>query len=149
VVPAPVPSSKRSATQRLAAMYSATTRAIKVVVKPFYLEDQSSPPDDHYVWAYHVRIENHGAETVQLRGRHWRITDALGRMQEVKGAGVVGEQPILKPGEAFEYTSGTPLPTPSGIMVGSYEMETKAGESFAVAIPAFSLDSPHQAIRLN
>ena len=119
------------------------------MVKPFYLEDQSSPPEDHYVWAYHVRIENHGPETVQLRRRHWRITDALGRMQEVKGAGVVGEQPILKPGEAFEYTSGTPLPTPSGIMVGSYEMETKAGESFAVAIPAFSLDSPHQAIRLN
>jgi len=119
------------------------------VVKPFYLEDQSSPPEDHYVWAYHVRIENHGPETVQLRRRHWRITDALGRQQEVKGAGVVGEQPVLKPGESFEYTSGTPLPTPSGIMVGSYEMETKAGESFAVAIPAFSLDSPHQAIRLN
>ncbi len=140
----PKPSAKRGA-----AAYSATTRSIKVVVKPFFLEDQSSPPEDHYVWAYHVRIENHGPETVQLRRRHWRITDALGRQQEVKGAGVVGEQPILKPGEAFEYTSGTPLPTPSGIMVGSYEMETKAGESFAVAIPAFSLDSPHQAIRLN
>jgi len=140
---------KPSAGGRGATAYSATTRSIKVVVKPFYLEDQSSPPEDHYVWAYHVRIENHGPETVQLRRRHWRITDALGRMQEVKGAGVVGEQPILKPGEAFEYTSGTPLPTPSGIMVGSYEMETKAGESFAVAIPAFSLDSPHQAIRLN
>jgi ApaG protein len=138
------PSAGRGATA-----YSATTRSIKVVVKPFYLEDQSSPPEDHYVWAYHVRIENHGPETVQLRRRHWRITDAMGRQQEVKGAGVVGEQPILKPGEAFEYTSGTPLPTPSGIMVGSYEMETKAGESFAVAIPAFSLDSPHQAIRLN
>jgi ApaG protein len=148
MVAAPV-SPKSSAGRRSAAAYSATTRSIKVVVKPFYLEDQSSPPEDHYVWAYHVRIENHGPETVQLRGRHWRITDALGRMQEVKGAGVVGEQPILKPGEAFEYTSGTPLPTPSGIMMGSYEMETKAGESFAVAIPAFSLDSPHQAIRLN
>jgi ApaG protein len=130
-------------------MYSATTRSIKVTVKPFYLEDQSSPAENHYVWAYHVRIENRGGETVQLRRRHWRITDALGRMQEVKGAGVVGEQPILGPGEMFEYTSGTPLPTPSGIMVGSYEMETKAGESFDVAVPAFSLDSPHQPIRLN
>ncbi|HXP76594.1 MAG TPA: Co2+/Mg2+ efflux protein ApaG [Stellaceae bacterium] len=149
MVLAPVSPSKPAAGRGSAAAYSATTRSIKVVVKPFYLEDQSSPPEDHYVWAYHVRIENHGAETVQLRRRHWRITDALGRMQEVKGAGVVGEQPILKPGEAFEYTSGTPLPTPSGIMVGSYEMETKAGESFAVDIPAFSLDSPHQAIRLN
>ena len=144
-MPAPDRPSKRSQ----AAAYAATTRAIKVTVKPFYLEDQSSPSDDHYVWAYHVRIENHGSETVQLRRRHWRITDALGRMQEVRGAGVVGEQPVLQPGEAYEYTSGTPLPTPSGIMVGSYEMETKAGESFDVAIPAFSLDSPHQAIRLN
>lgn len=130
-------------------MYSATTRSIKVMVKTIYLDDQSSPSDNHFVWAYHVRIENHGEETVQLRRRHWKITDALGRMQEVRGAGVVGEQPILKPGEAFEYTSGTPLPTPSGIMVGSYEMETKGGESFNVAIPAFSLDSPHQPIRLN
>ncbi|HUN49009.1 MAG TPA: Co2+/Mg2+ efflux protein ApaG [Stellaceae bacterium] len=130
-------------------MYSATTRSIKVTVKPFYLEDQSSPAENHYVWAYHVRIENKGGETVQLRRRHWRITDALGRMQEVKGSGVVGEQPILAPGGSFEYTSGTPLPTPSGIMVGSYEMETKAGESFDVAVPAFSLDSPHQPIRLN
>ncbi len=130
-------------------MYSATTRSIKVMVKTIYLDDQSSPSDNHFVWAYHVRIENHGEETVQLRRRHWKITDALGRIQEVRGAGVVGEQPILKPGEAFEYTSGTPLPTPSGIMVGSYEMETKGGESFNVAIPAFSLDSPHQPIRLN
>jgi len=130
-------------------MYAATTREIKVTVKPVFLDDQSSPSENHYVWAYHVRIENHGRETVQLRRRHWRITDAFGRIQEVRGAGVVGEQPILKPGEAFEYTSGTPLPTPSGIMVGSYEMETKAGESFNVAVPAFSLDSPHQAVRLN
>jgi len=130
-------------------MYAAMTRSIKVVVKPFYLEDQSSPTDNHFVWAYHVRIENQGEETVQLRRRHWKITDGMGRLQEVKGPGVVGEQPILGPGESFEYTSGTPLPTPSGIMVGSYGMETKAGESFDVEIPAFSLDSPHQPIRLN
>lgn len=130
-------------------MYSETTRSISVTVKPIYLEDQSSPTENHYVWAYHVRIENRGSETVQLRRRHWRITDNRGQVQEVRGPGVVGEQPVLAPGESFEYTSGTPLPTPSGIMVGSYEMETDQGESFAVAIPAFSLDSPHQSIRLN
>ena len=130
-------------------MYSETTRSIKVSVKPIYLEDQSSPVENHYVWAYQVRIENCGGETVQLRRRHWKITDGSGRMQEVRGPGVVGEQPVLGPGESFEYTSGTPLPTPSGIMVGSYEMETRGGESFSVRIPAFSLDSPHQAVRLN
>jgi ApaG protein len=130
-------------------MYEQTTRAIKVVVKPIFLEDQSSPADNHYVWAYHVRIENQGGDTVQLRRRHWQITDARGRMQEVRGAGVVGEQPVLQPGEAFEYTSGTPLPTPSGIMVGSYEMETRDGATFEVAIPAFSLDSPHQPVQIN
>jgi ApaG protein len=130
-------------------MYSEITRSIKVSVKPFYLEDQSSPAEGRYVWAYHVRIENRGLETVQLRNRHWQITDSRGQMQEVRGAGVVGEQPVLAPGESFEYTSGTPLPTPSGIMVGSYEMETRAGDSFWVRVPAFSLDSPHQAVRLN
>ena len=130
-------------------MYAETTRSIRVTVKPYYLEDQSSPTDNRYVWAYHVRIENRGAETVQLRRRHWRITDAMGRMQEVRGPGVVGEQPVLKPGDSFEYTSGTPLTTPSGIMIGSYQMETRQGESFEVAVPAFSLDSPHQNVRLN
>jgi len=130
-------------------MYSETTRSIRVTVKPFYLEDQSSPQENHYVWAYHVRIENTGTETVQLRTRHWQITDSLGRIQEVRGPGVVGEEPRLGPGEAFEYTSGTPLPTPSGIMVGSYRMETVDGEAFDVRIPAFSLDSPHQAVRLH
>jgi ApaG protein len=129
--------------------YSKTTRSIVVTVEPTYLEDQSSPAEDRYVWAYHVRIENQGGETVQLRRRHWRITDGMGRTQEVRGPGVVGEQPVLGPGQAFEYTSGTPLNTPSGIMVGSYEMETGQGESFEIAIPAFSLDSPHQSVRLN
>ncbi len=130
-------------------MYTETTRSIRVTVKPFYLEEQSSPLDERYVWAYHVRIENRGLETVQLKSRHWRITDNRGHIEEVRGAGVVGEQPLLRPGESFEYTSGTPLPTPSGIMVGSYQMETKSGERFEVAIPAFSLDSPHQQVRLN
>jgi len=132
-----------------ARVYSETTRSIKVTVEPIYLEDQSSPSDNHYVWAYRVRIENLGGQTVQLRRRHWRITDGMGRLHEVRGPGVVGEQPVLAPGQSFEYTSGTPLSTPSGIMVGSYEMETPDGGSFAVAIPAFSLDSPHQQVRLN
>lgn len=130
-------------------MYSAVTRSIKVTVKPVYLEDQSSPGDNHYVWAYQVRIENQGDDTVQLRSRYWHITDSLGRVQEVRGAGVVGEQPVLKPGDSFEYTSGTPLPTPSGIMTGTYQMETPSGERFDVSVPAFSLDSPHQTVRIN
>jgi ApaG protein len=130
-------------------MYSETTRSIRVTVEPIYLEEQSSPTESRYVWAYHVRIDNLGAERVQLRSRHWRITDGLGRMQEVRGPGVVGEQPVIEPGEHYEYTSGTPLGTPSGIMVGSYQMETADGRRFNVAIPAFSLDSPHQPIQLN
>jgi ApaG protein len=130
-------------------MYSQTTRDIRITVEPYFLDDQSSPSDDHYVWAYHVKIENVSDRRVQLINRHWRITDANGRMQEVRGAGVVGEQPVLEPGESFEYTSGTPLATPSGIMVGRYEMESAAGERFEVDVPAFSLDSPHQPVQLN
>jgi ApaG protein len=130
-------------------MYSQTTRDITVTVQPIYLEDQSDPSENRYVWAYQVRIENRGDSTVQLLRRHWIITDALGRVQEVRGAGVVGEQPVLPPGQSFEYTSGTPLPTSSGIMVGTYQMEAESGEVFDIAIPAFSLDSPHDTIRLN
>ncbi|CAA7623337.1 Co2+/Mg2+ efflux protein ApaG [Magnetospirillum sp. SS-4] len=130
-------------------MYSQTTRDIVVTVKPFYLEDQSSPADNHYVWAYRVRIENHGSCTVRLMRRHWIITDAIGRVQEVRGPGVVGEQPVLNPGDGYEYTSGTPLPTPSGIMHGTYEMEDEKGEVFDIVIPAFSLDSPHDRPMLN
>ncbi len=130
-------------------MYQQTTRSITVSVQPTYLDDQSAPEDSRFVWKYQIRIENHGGETVQLRTRHWRITDSLGRVQEVRGPGVVGEQPILEPGDVFEYTSGTPLPTPSGIMAGSYQMETTAGERFDVEVPAFSLDSPYQSKRLH
>jgi ApaG protein len=131
------------------ALYSETTRAITVTVRPDYLEDQSSPDEHRYVWAYHVRIENVGGETVQLRNRHWRITDGFGRLQEVRGPGVVGEQPVLEPGESFEYTSSCPLATPSGFMVGDYEMETRGGENFLVRVPAFSLDTPQQHSRPN
>jgi ApaG protein len=130
-------------------MYRAVTRQIEVKVTPRFLPDRSSPENGYFFWAYTVNLANLGAETVQLKTRHWRITDAHGRLQEVRGAGVVGEEPVLKPGEIFEYTSGTPLPTPSGFMVGTYQMETDGGERFDVAVPAFSLDSPHQPSRLN
>ncbi len=130
-------------------MYEKTTRQITITVHPFYLDEQSSPDEERYVWAYRVNIQNGGEETVKLLNRHWRITDKFGRLQEVKGPGVVGEQPVLKPGDSFEYTSGAPLPTPSGIMVGSYEMESDMGERFDVAIPAFSLDSPYDSASVN
>ena len=130
-------------------MYRATTRDICVSVEPIFLEERSSPSEGQYVWAYRVRIENGSADTVQLLTRYWRITDSLGRVQEVRGAGVVGEQPILAPGDSYEYTSGTPLPTPSGIMLGAYGMRTMGGQQFDIEIPAFSLDSPDQARRVN
>lgn len=124
-------------------IYDRVTRSIRVTVAPIYLDEQSSPEDGYFVWAYRVMIENEGSEVVRLKRRHWRITDARGHTQEVRGEGVVGEQPVLEPGETFEYTSGTPLSTSSGIMMGSYQMESASGESFDVDIPAFSLDSPH------
>jgi ApaG protein len=130
-------------------MYHEMTRNIAVTVEPAYLDEESSPENSRFVWSYHVRISNEGGETVQLRDRYWRIMDARGRVQEVRGVGVVGEQPVLGPGESYTYTSGAPLSTPSGIMSGTYRMETADGESFEVVIPAFSLDSPHQAARLN
>ncbi|MBN8890096.1 MAG: Co2+/Mg2+ efflux protein ApaG [Rhodospirillales bacterium] len=130
--------------------HSQTTRGIRVTVRSYYLEDQSKPAEGKYVWAYRVRIENQGGETVQLLRRTWRITDGRGRTQSVNGEGVVGQQPTLDPGESFEYTSGTPLDTPSGFMLGAYHMvATASGEAFDVAIPAFSLDSPHQNTRLH
>jgi ApaG protein len=130
--------------------YVAETRGIRVTVRAFYLEDQSQPEDGHFVWAYQVRIENLGREPVQLLRRTWHITDATGRTQNVHGAGVVGQQPLLEPGESFEYTSGTPLETPSGFMVGTYHMiRPDSGETFDVAIPAFSLDSPHEGSQVH
>ncbi len=119
-------------------------------VRAFFLSDQSKPNERHFVWAYRVKIENQGHEAVQLLRRTWQITDARGRTQHVHGAGVVGEQPVLEPGESFEYTSGTPLDTPSGFMTGAYHMiVSSSGEAFDVAIPAFSLDSPHQGGRIH
>ena len=130
-------------------MYRAVTRKIEVTVTPRFVSERSSPSNAYYFWAYTIDIANLGAETVQLKTRHWRITDAMGRRQEVRGAGVVGKQPVLKPGESFEYTSGVPLPTPSGFMVGSYGMVTAAGEHFDIEVPAFSLDSSYAERTIN
>jgi ApaG protein len=130
-------------------MYRTVTQGVQVTVEPRFVAEESQPDDGRWFWAYQIEIRNLGGEEVRLRARHWRITDATGRTQEVRGAGVVGEQPLLKPGQAFTYTSGCPLPTPSGIMVGSYRMEGESGAEFDVAIPAFSLDSPDEARTLN
>lgn len=130
-------------------MYSKTTAGVTVTVEPDYLEDQSRPTENHYVWAYSITISNGGPRAVQLRTRHWKITDANGHIREIDGEGVVGEQPLINPGESFHYTSGAPLTTPGGIMAGSYGMETGTGEILTVEIPAFSLDSPHQKSMIN
>lgn len=129
-------------------MYRAVTRKIEVIVTPRFLADRSSPANGYFFWAYTIDIVNGGDETVQLKTRHWKITDALGRMQEVKGPGVVGEEPVLKPGDSYEYTSGVPLPTPSGFMEGSYGMITEDGRSFDIDIPLFSLDAPQSGKRV-
>ena len=123
-------------------MYRETTRGIQVTVEPSFVETESSPDDGRYFWAYRIEIANLGGEVVRLRSRHWRITDANGRTEEVRGAGVIGKQPVLRPGETFAYTSGCPLATASGIMVGTYQMQNEEGELFTIAIPAFSLDLP-------
>jgi ApaG protein len=130
-------------------MYQAVTRNIEVTVSPRFLPERSSIEKSYYFWAYTIEISNRGKTTVQLKTRHWRITDGFGRLQEVRGAGVVGEEPVLEPGASFEYTSGVPLPTPSGFMAGTYGMVTPEGEHFDIEIPAFSLDSPETKRTLN
>jgi ApaG protein len=130
-------------------MYRAVTRQIEVTVEPRFMPERSSAERSQYFWAYSIVITNAGRETVQLRTRHWIITDATGKKQEVKGDGVVGEQPTLAPGERFEYTSGVPLPTASGFMTGRYQMVTAGGEKFEIDVPTFSLDSPDSKRVLN
>ena len=130
-------------------MYRAVTRKIEITVTPRFISERSSPGNGYYFWAYTIDIANLGTETVQLKTRHWRITDGFGRIQEVRGAGVVGEEPVLEPGASYEYTSGVPLPTPSGIMEGTYGMVTTDGARFDIDIPAFSLDGPEAKRTLN
>ncbi|MBZ8133861.1 Co2+/Mg2+ efflux protein ApaG [Afifella sp. IM 167] len=130
-------------------MYRATTRNITVSVEPEFLEKESNPKAGRFFWAYTVEIANEGSERVQLLRRHWQITDGVGRVEEVHGAGVVGEQPEIEPGKSYRYTSGCPLATSSGIMVGSYDMVGEDGSTFSIAIPAFSLDLPGGRTLLN
>ena len=130
-------------------MYEAVTKGIRVRVTPAFVEDQSSPEEAYYFWSYTVDITNDGDVTVQLKTREWRITDANGRKETVRGPGVVGQTPVLPPGQAFSYTSGCPLTTASGIMIGSYEMQLPDGSLLNVAIPGFSLDSPHAVRSIN
>ncbi|MBU6448613.1 MAG: Co2+/Mg2+ efflux protein ApaG [Rhodospirillales bacterium] len=128
--------------------FEATTGDITVQVHVTYLDGQSQPEAGQFFWAYHITIINHGVETVQLLKRSWQITDANGRVVNVHGDGVVGKQPVLQPGARFEYSSGTPLSTPTGFMFGTYHMQLlPSGMAFDVAVPAFSLDSPHQDAR--
>lgn len=130
-------------------MYEAVTRAIRVRVTPVFDEQRSNPDNADYFWAYTINIINEGGEAVQLKARHWRIVDALGHAENIRGPGVVGQTPTIAPGDSFSYTSGCPLKTPSGIMSGSYEMVNATGTRFQIEIPAFSLDSPHAARSVN
>jgi ApaG protein len=129
--------------KEIARMYRAVTRRIEVTVEPDFLEERSSVAKSEYFWSYTIVITNTGAETVQLQTRHWIIIDATGHRHEFRGEGVVGEQPVLRPGERFEYTSGVPLRTASGIMTGRYQMVSQSGEHFEIEVPTFSLDSPN------
>ena len=124
-------------------MFKALTRGIIVTVTSRFVPEESSPGEGRYFFAYSIEITNLSLERVQLRARYWKIVDGRGRIEEVRGAGVVGKQPVLGPGESFSYTSGCPLPTPDGTMQGAYTMVTAGGETFLAAIPAFPLDSPH------
>ena len=123
-------------------MYERRTRDVVVRVEPSFLDDQSNPSDDRFIWAYHVEIENQSAQDLQVVERFWQIADSRGQVQEVRGAGVVGEKPVIEPGETFRYTSGAPLTAPAGMMLGSYTVQTPDGEAFDVDIPAFALESP-------
>ena len=130
-------------------MYERVTKGVRVAVQPAYLEDQSDPDEGQYLWSYTVTIENNGAEPVQLISRYWHITDGMGNVQEVRGPGVVGAQPLIPPGQSFQYTSGCPLPTSSGHMVGKYLMKSASGEDFEAEIPPFILESPYERRQLH
>jgi len=125
-------------------MYECETEGVKISVKPDYLEDQSVPEENRFIWAYTIEIENLSDDQIQLVSRKWVITDSNGHIEHVQGEGVIGEQPFIKPGARFRYTSGAPLRTPSGFMQGSFEMRTEAGECFAARVPDFSLDRPDE-----
>ncbi len=129
--------------------YEHVTNGIRIRVTPEFSDDQSTPDEGYFFWVYTIEITNESAHTVQLKTRVWRITDAVGKTDEIRGPGVVGQTPVIPPGQSFTYSSGCPLSTPSGIMVGSYQMVDEAGQLFDVTIPAFSLDSPYATRSVN
>jgi ApaG protein len=134
----------------MSSAFQATTSGITVTVRVFFLPEQSRPPASVFVWAYHITIQNGGERTMQLLSRRWEITDANGATQIVEGQGVVGETPVLEPGMSFDYTSGTPLGTSSGFMVGTYYMiDVETNEPFSIAVPAFALESPEPGARIH
>jgi len=131
-------------------MYEQETSGLLVRVEPRYLPEESAPDEGRYVWAYTIEIENRGEAAVQLISRFWRITDENGLTQEVEGPGVIGQQPVIGPGESFRYTSAAPLAAPSGMMMGAYSMRRiENGEAFDIAVPLFALDSPHDRRKAN
>jgi ApaG protein len=121
----------------------AVTRGVRVQVESEYAPDRSDPARNEWFFLYTIRITNEGSETVQLLTRHWIITDGTGHVEEVRGPGVVGKQPVLAPGESFEYTSGCPLSTPFGVMEGTYQMTTAGGERFDAKVAPFTLSEPY------
>jgi ApaG protein len=126
-------------------MYEQETAGVMVRVDPQFAAEESEPDENRFVWTYTIEIENRSREAVQLVSRTWRITDANGVTQEVQGQGVVGQQPVIEPGESFRYTSAAPLAAPSGVMMGAYSMlRVAGGEEFDITVPAFALDSPHE-----
>lgn len=129
--------------------FEAETAGVRIAVQSYFLEEQSDEDEAQFVWAYRIKIINESSVTIQLLNRHWIITDANGKVQEVQGEGVIGEQPVISPGQWFAYTSGTPLTTSSGFMRGSYEMQDENGDHFFVEIPTFSLDSPYYPLKVN
>ena len=124
-------------------MYQAETHGVRVTAAPKFMEGESSHEQRRYFWAYSIEIVNLSLQTVQLMTRHWFITDGRGEVHEVRGDGVIGQQPVLRPGESFSYTSGCPLMTPDGSMSGFYAMLGEDGAIFNVVVPLFPLDSPY------
>ncbi|WP_298915548.1 Co2+/Mg2+ efflux protein ApaG [uncultured Algimonas sp.] len=133
----------------LPSLFEQRTKDVIVRVEPEYLAEQSSPSDGRFIWAYTVEIDNQSDDDLRVTGRYWHIADSRGQVQEVRGQGVVGEKPVVRAGEQFRYTSGAPLSAPSGMMSGSYRVESDAGDAYDIDIPVFVLDSPFEGTMFN
>ncbi len=130
-------------------MYEQETAGMVVRVEPQFLPEESRPEDSRFVWAYTIEIENRRPDAVQLMSRYWRITDENGATQEVRGDGVIGQQPVIEPGKSFRYSSAAPLAAPSGVMMGAYSMQRGNGEAFDISVPLFALESPNNSRLVN